>query len=122
MLHEIAVGQVLNLGNPMLGQTAARLDEIPNALILEYRNLGLLGGSSMFNMRENQNPYIGENDALPLEYKLKNWQPRRQVDISYFIGDAALESFLCAQELHLDKELLDVVPVHAGVLLHDVQD
>ena len=50
---------------------------------------------------------IGENDALPFEYKMSDWQPRRQVDISYFIGDAASLCFHGAQESHSKEQFID---------------
>ena len=44
---------------------------------------------------------VGENDCLSLEDKLLYGHLRRQVDITHFIGDAALERFLRTDVLHV---------------------
>lgn len=64
--------------------------------------------------------FVSANDALPLEYKLLNRQPLRQVDVSHFIGDAALQSFLRVDECHLKEEAINGVCAHRGVPNHDV--
>ena len=64
--------------------------------------------------------YIGENDALPLEHKLLNWEPLRQVDVSYFVGDSAIKCFLGAQEGHVQEQFVNVVASEAGVTHHNI--
>ena len=50
-----------------------------------------------------------DNDALPIEYKLANRKPGRQVDISYFIGDASRDRFLRPQVSRLQEQPVDFV-------------
>lgn len=64
-------------------------------------------------------PYVfdvSDNDALPLEYKLQNRQPRRQADISDFINNAAVERFHASKESGLKEKLFDVFGCQIGVL------
>lgn len=63
---------------------------------------------------------VSDNDALPLEYKLLNWQPLRQVDVAHFIGDAALQSYLSVHESHFQEQSINVIGPQVGVPHHDV--
>ena len=62
-------------------------------------------------MHENSQmiPPVGVNDALPLEYKRNYPQPRRQVDVSYFIGNSALKRFTRIHESHFQEEPVNVL-------------
>ena len=65
------------------------------------------------------NPGISKNDALPLEYKLHYRQPRRQADISDFIGDAAIQRALSIYKGYLKEKTLDALYVQVSVTDHD---
>ena len=51
---------------------------------------------------------ISENDALSLEDKLLYGHPSRQVDITHFIGDTALQSFICTDICHAEKQIMNI--------------
>ena len=68
----------------------------------------------------NQMSMVGDLDALPLEYKLLNWKPLRQVDVSHFVGDSAIQRFLSTQERHVEEEPVNVFVAEASVSGHDV--
>ena len=63
---------------------------------------------------------ISEIDALPLEYKRKNRQPKRQVDVSYFIGKTALNRFLGLQKFHLQEQCPNIVNRQIAVSGNDL--
>ena len=57
-------------------------------------------------------PYLFEgsaNDALPLEYKLQNRHPQRQVNVRDFINNAPLQRVDRPEERGLKEELLHVL-------------
>ncbi len=58
--------------------------------------------------------------ALSLKEKMLNWKPRRQVDLSYFIGDSALQRVLRADKSHVEEKPIDIVGTEFGVLDHDI--
>ena len=63
----------------------------------------------MSMMIEPSIPHVGDNDALPLEHKLYDWHPTRQVDLSYFISDTALERILSAHECHFQEKFVNIL-------------
>ena len=65
---------------------------------------------------------IGPNDALSLENELLNWHALREVDVSYFIGDSALQRFLGTQMGHIEKQFIDRSSVEIGVPNHNLSD
>ena len=54
------------------------------------------------------NQQIGEMDALPLEYELLDRDAIREANLSNFIGDAALKSFLRVHVSHVEEEFVDL--------------
>ncbi len=52
---------------------------------------------------------VSENDALPLEYKLDNRQPLRQVDVTDFINNSPFVSLGCTKEGSFEEQRLDVL-------------
>lgn len=55
----------------------------------------------------NSKPYVFDvsaNDALPLEYKLRNREPLRQVDVSDFIDDSAFVRVHSTDERGFEEE------------------
>jgi len=65
---------------------------------------------------------VGENDALPLEYKRQNRHLLKQANISDFVGDAALECFICSDILHFEKQGIHILGGQIGMPDHDISD
>lgn len=55
------------------------------------------------------------NDALPLEYKLQNRHPLRQVDVGHFINNPSLFGVQGTDESGIEKKSLDVSSRELGV-------
>ena len=49
------------------------------------------------------------NIGLSSEYELPEAKPLRQMDVSDFIGDTALERFLSPHMSHVEEEFVDVL-------------
>ena len=67
-------------------------------------------------------PGVSANDALSLEYKLANGNPLRQVDVSYFVGDSALNRFVRTHMSHGEEEFIDFKFGHLSVPHHNAGD
>ena len=70
-------------------------------------------------------PYVfdvSDNDALPLEYKLNNWQPLRQADLSDFMDNSVFLRLHRTHEGSFEKQLLDILGGEGRVLNQDVSD
>ena len=71
---------------------------------------------------ENKMYAVSQIDALELENQLLNGKPLRQLDLSHFIGDSALQRFLGANERHFQEEFVHVIKPDAGVPADDIRD
>lgn len=52
---------------------------------------------------------VNQFDAQSLENQLIDWEPRRQAELSDFVGDSSLEGFLSPDKGHLQEKLVNLV-------------
>lgn len=65
---------------------------------------------------------VSDNDALPLEYKLQNRNPFRQVDVSDFVNNTSFFRIYGPEESCLKEKLFDVFHGKVRMLDENVAD
>ena len=65
---------------------------------------------------------VSANDALPLEYKLNNREPRREANLCDFVGESVLDRFTALHESRFEEQSIKLFLAHVGVTSNDRGD